>query len=178
MRRLAEGIAMAGHALLWIFSLRALPNLPARIPVHFDLSGQADRWSEGALAWLSMPMFATGMAIALLLLTFFLQKRPDMVNVPGKARVQKLPPRFRGPVSEAVREMMALVQVEMIVIFCLVQRGIWAGAMGEPAEVWTTAVMFTAIMSSPVLLVVIMTRFPAAVEAGWKKARAEGIQED
>lgn len=178
MRRLAEGIALAGHALLWILSLRVLGDLPERIPTHFGINGQADAWSEGStLSWLMAPMMATGIAVSILLLTLYLQKRPHLVNAPGKVRLQDLPERYRGPAMEAVREMMALLQVEMILIFGLVQRATWASAVGESNDVWMMGVLLTAVLSSPILLVVIMTRFPAAVEAGWKKARAEGVQE-
>lgn len=178
MRRVAEASALVGHLILWGFALLKLGQLPERIPTHFGISGQADAWSsETAMSWLMIPLMATGIAVAVLFLTSFLARRPDMVNVPGKGRLEGLPSRYRGPVAEAVREMMALLQVEMIVIFLFVQQATWASAIGEDPEVWTLAVMMTAIMSSPVLLVVIMTRFPAAIERAWKRARAEGVQE-
>ncbi len=178
LRRTAEATALVGHMILWGFALLKLPHLPERVPTHFGITGQADAWSsETTLSWLSTPMMAAGMALGILFLTQFLARRPDMVNVPGKGRLEGLPSRYRGPVSEAVREMMALLQVELIVIFLFVQQATWASAIGENAEAWTMGVMLTAVMSSPILLVVIMTRFPASIEKAWKRARAEGIQE-
>jgi uncharacterized membrane protein len=55
-------------AALWGGSLLVLRRLPARVPVHWNLQGQVDRWGTPLEAALLLPALATG--VYLLILAF------------------------------------------------------------------------------------------------------------
>ena len=55
-------------AALWGGSLLLLRRLPARVPVHWNLQGQADRWGSPLEAALLLPALAAG--VYLLILAF------------------------------------------------------------------------------------------------------------
>ncbi|HSU14825.1 SdpI family protein [Longimicrobium sp.] len=60
-------ITAALLAALWVFAAVAYPRLPARIPTHWNVRGQADGWGGPASAFL-FPAIATGIALLLHLL--------------------------------------------------------------------------------------------------------------
>lgn len=63
MRSLAAGLhllTLAGLAALWGGSWWVYPDLPAEIPMHYGLTGVADRFAPATLGrWLILPVVAT-----------------------------------------------------------------------------------------------------------------------
>lgn len=53
-------------AALWGLSVWALPRLPARVPMHWNLQGQVDGWSGPLAGALLLPALATGTYLLIL----------------------------------------------------------------------------------------------------------------
>ena len=53
-------------ALLWGASFLAFPRLPGRVPVHWNLQGQVDRWGSPWEATVLVPALATGLYLFIL----------------------------------------------------------------------------------------------------------------
>jgi uncharacterized membrane protein len=65
---------------LWLFIIYELPKLPARIPLHFDLSGKADRiGSKTDLYWI--PVITSVLYIGLSVLNLFPHKFNYLVTI-------------------------------------------------------------------------------------------------
>ncbi|MBL8753842.1 MAG: DUF1648 domain-containing protein [Planctomycetes bacterium] len=101
------GVANAG---VWVLAAMAWPDLPPRIPIHFDLAGYADGWTEtGVLAWFALPALGTVLAAVF---GWFLPRwmvrlaraNSPWLNVPHKAKFMALPVEAR---DRAVRAPMA-----------------------------------------------------------------------
>ncbi len=94
MRRLLEGVALFAMAMLvWItYQAFAGPEpLPDRIPVHFDINGNANGWGSPAMLLL-LPVIAVGLYIAMTVssrfpMAFHYPVRVTQANLP---RVQNL----------------------------------------------------------------------------------------
>ena len=91
-------IALAQGALWWR-AAAWYPELPARIPMHFDAAGTPDGWSDKGPMWFLLPI------ISLVLLAFLggialwlgalVRNAPALVNVPRKDLFLKLSPAGR-----------------------------------------------------------------------------------
>ena len=88
-------------AALWALALAAWPDLPERIPTHFDVGGRPDAWSpRGFSSWFLLPTLATGMVALMGLglprwIVGMARRNSSLLNMPQKARFQALPEEAR-----------------------------------------------------------------------------------
>ena len=96
-RRNATGVWLLTHGLLlaglWLFSLWAWPNLPERIPMHFDFHGNPDRWAAGSsYEWFLLPTVASVLVALLLAPAIAMPRIPvGTINLPNKKAFLQLP---------------------------------------------------------------------------------------
>ncbi len=82
---------------VWALAAAAWPQLPARVPIHFDLAGRPDGWAaRSALWWFLLPAFATtiGVVMGWLLPRWMLamaRANSRWLNMPRKAEFMALP---------------------------------------------------------------------------------------
>ena len=159
MWTLALGLA-ASAAWLW-------PDVPARVPVHFGLDGEPDRWvGRSAWAWFGLPLVALATAAGLDALTRWSLARPGLpaVNLPNKGAILALPPERRAPVLARVGAVLYAVGAACMVTFALVQAGVWAEAHGADGAPWTVAAVAVSAVGPLAALVVGLVRVEAEVE--------------
>jgi uncharacterized membrane protein len=114
---------------LFAGSVMVYPRLPERFPRHFDLSGQPDAWAERSLlAWLLLPIVATGVAGLLQLTGRFAESNPQLWNVPDKPRFLALSREERAPVIHRLQNFMSLVSVMVTLVMMVVQASIYRAA--------------------------------------------------
>ena len=162
---LATGLVAA---TLW-----AWPRLPAQIPTHFGLDGQADAWgAKSPESWFVAP--AMGLLLYVMIGWFrrMLPRRPGWVNLPDKTRLTDLPEAASAPVVEMLSGFLALGQGEILVIFCLIQLSTYRGAMGQESQGIMILVLLIAILASPFLMVVYFLSLQKALDRA-KKLAAE-----
>ncbi|GAB4318149.1 MAG: hypothetical protein Kow0074_07160 [Candidatus Zixiibacteriota bacterium] len=93
--RILAVVHVALIVALWLVPLLTYTSLPDRIPVHFNLDGQADRWEEKSLQSLFLiPAIWTVVGT----LIFVLLRYRRAFNYPQKDEVNKLPEPYQQPV--------------------------------------------------------------------------------
>jgi hypothetical protein len=100
MRDLARHLAIIISTLcviaMWIVAGNLYPKLPAKIPLHFNLSGVPDSYGPPNFSnWFLLPVIATLLSVFLLgisaLILFLLRFAPEIVNIPRKQELLALP---------------------------------------------------------------------------------------
>ena len=81
---------------MWIVAGSLYPKLPAKIPLHFNLSGVPDSYGPSNFSnWFLLPVIATLLAVFLLgisaLTPYLLRFAPEIVNIPRKRELLALP---------------------------------------------------------------------------------------
>ena len=71
------GIVVLG--ITWLLTLWHYPSLPNEIPIHFGLSGQADRWGDKGMIFF-MPFLGSFLTFIIL----FISQHPQTFNYPVK----------------------------------------------------------------------------------------------
>ena len=122
MRNSLEWLNLGAATALVVMSLVLWPDVPERIPTHFGIDGRPDAWSERSfLAWMAMPMIAAVSAFGFRWFGGWIARNPKGMNFPGIEKVRRMPERFREPVADASRELMAVLGTELTLIFGLIQ---------------------------------------------------------
>lgn len=145
---------VAWAAWLW-------PDVPARVPVHFGLDGEPDRWADRSVwSWFGLPLVGLATAAGLDALTRWSLSRPSApgINIPNKGAILALPPPRRAPVLDRVGALLYGVGAWAMAAFVLIQAGVWTAATGAGAGPWPLAGTLTAAVGPLVALVVGLVR--------------------
>ena len=118
-------IYAATAALVW-------PSLPDRIPIHFDLAGDAMTWARPSLPfWFGLPALALAMDLFVRGLGSLALRVPELWNIPEKKRFLALSAQARAPVEESLRAMLAWAAVLATLLFVGIHLGMYATATGR-----------------------------------------------
>ena len=149
---------VAGSVLAW-------PELPARIPTHFDLSGRADAWADRSPSkWFMLPAMALLVVGVMQLSQSLALKHPSLLSIPDKDEFLALPEEGKRAVLVHVRAMLALTMTLMLVVFGLIQLAIWRQAHGHATTTLLAIVLVLAVVMTPLLLGVFLPRIRGAIE--------------
>lgn len=155
------------------FALWAWPKLPARIPKHFGPDGQPDAWGETTLgSWLFIPVLALLIVGGIGWFRRVMPRKPGWVNLPDKTNLKKLPAVAREPVLKMMSGFLSLVQMEILVIFALIQFSTYRSAMGFTTQGLMILVLVISILASPFLLIVFFLRLQVALDRSKELAAA------
>lgn len=126
IRVFAHGANVVLLGFLFIFSIAVFDTLPDRIPMHYDVHGAPDRWSDTTMiSWLLVPGIAAGLTLLFYLLALWipaLRKRPEMVNMPAasKKKFLALSEERRGKILKGLASYIywfpVMVNLTMIII--------------------------------------------------------------
>ena len=135
----------AGLVMLTVYGVLTLPN---RIPVHFNLSGEADRWGSST-SLLILPFLCLFME-AILWATRWAP--PELMNFPG--------PRTPDNVARQmlnIMHMLATIRAFMASLFVVVTgQWVWAAISAEPHLTTTWLILFfigTLLISTGVFVI-------------------------
>ncbi len=107
----------------------AYESLPDRYPVHFNLQGEPDRWTDkGSPEFWLLPGIGVLLGVGMLVLLRY----PQAMNHPHKEKVKSWPWEKRVPVYEKLLEFLMLIAVLTDVVFLAIIWGIAEGANGAP----------------------------------------------
>lgn len=156
------------------FSIWAWPELPERIPVHFDASGEATRWAVTSFwSWFTVPLLALAMVALNYGLASAMRRWPRLVNLPDKRRLLDLPPERRQRVLAPIKDMVYALSIPLLLMFGLIQIGTYREAHGFSATGFTIAALVLAVMITPFLLVGWLPRIQDALK---REAREHGAE--
>lgn len=154
MRKLLDTLNVLFAASIVGFSIWVWPLLPDRIPVHFGADGQPDRWSDTTLlSWFLVPAIALLTWGTIAVARRWVARRPDKMNLPTGGTVADYPPEVQPAVIEHMKAFLALVSLEVLVIFGLIVLGSYRTAVGGDGQGVMLAVLAIAVLSGPVLMV-------------------------
>lgn len=109
--------------VVWVIGAVAWPDLPPRIPIHFDLAGVADGWTDTSrLAWFALPALATGLGVVFgWLLPWWMLRlaraNSPWLNVPHKQQFRALPLEARERAMQAVVVWLYAIAASMQILF-------------------------------------------------------------
>ena len=114
MRRILEIAAFLLLLILWAVTAWAIGGsnpLPARIPTHFNLAGQADGWGTPAMLWMQ-PAMGTAIYLLMTLVARFSSAFNFPMHVSSGAR---------GRVEAIALQMILWLKVEVICLLAWIQ---------------------------------------------------------
>jgi len=171
-------LALALHATVWWRAIAWYPDLPDRIPIHFDLSGQPDGFaSKASGAWFLLPGIALGMLVLLGAASWGLgalvRSSPGLCNMPRKKLFLKLSPEGRMVAVAPTRTFLLATLAIFQGMFVWMVEGSARVAVSEGAVLpsWPVFVCVGAVL---VLLVPYGAATGRAIE---REAEREGVAE-
>ena len=129
--RFAHLINIGGVAGLLGWSLYVFKTLPARIPLHFNAAGVADRFGAATMGnWLMAPLVAVGLVVMMYGIAGLTGVIPHKyVNMPRKQQFLQLPLEKRNQIMGVVRSLMYWMSVPLVFLMCVAQASIYFVAM-------------------------------------------------
>ncbi len=147
-------------AIVIVASIAWWRELPQRIPVHFDLTGNVDRWgSKGAMWWAfsALAVVGTGLVYGFAHLS---RRYPQLVNLPRKIKLMDLPEDLRERVISLSQGMMYWLAVAMNLTWLLLLAAVRQAALGAPGNAvrLVLGTVGVAVAIVPAVLVVFYVR--------------------
>ncbi len=126
MRRTAYAI-VAAH---WALAVFWYSRLADRIPIHFNIRGEPDRWTdEPFVAWFALPVVNTLLLLALVGGSRLARKVPHLWNVPEKKKFLALTESQREPIVERLFAVMDAAAIYTAVLLLYIQTAIYMAAV-------------------------------------------------
>ena len=153
MRRNLEIVGLALLAVLCWITIRALHGpdpLPARIPTHFDMSGNPNGWGSPATLWF-LPAMAAAIYGLITVVSFF----PSAFNYPVPVT-----PENRPRLQTLSLQMVAWLKVELAFLFTLLQWFILAAVRSGHGHlsVWIVPLFLVLVFGTCIGHIIAMVR--------------------
>jgi len=142
------------------FAAWGYPQLPERIPTHFDARFEPDAWGSRT-SFLVLPLVGIACAALMHALAPLVTRRPALVNMPGKARLLELPAAEQQWVLRPVRTLLEATATLLLLLFLCIAGTTWFAAHGRDvrtAFISVFIVIFLAMLLSPIWLLVALQR--------------------
>lgn len=173
--RLIHIINIALCLALIALSLNVYPDLPDRIPLHFDARGEPDRWGEPSLlSWLTLPLIGVGTVVFLYITAAVVPRYPKSFNVPDKKRFMELPAHLQQWVMRGILNVMHVLSTTMLLTFCALQYGAWEAAHSGTASGTITAAIVFSLVSTPFVTIAFFAVSQRRMDAAWRAFRDNG----
>ena len=119
-------LSIAVLAAYWAFCVIVFTKLPDRIPMHFNVRGQADGWSDNPIvAWFALPVLATVSVGFIYVLSNLARRTPHLWNVPKKKEFLALREDQRAPIIERMMVVIDVTGLYVVVLMWVMQYGIY-----------------------------------------------------
>lgn len=152
-------------------------DMPARYPVHFDLTGTPTRWDErGPAMWVLLVAVSALSAFKLHLFQFALLTNPDstLLNVPHKKLFHQLPTARKIPVLRRANRLIGLVNTLQLLVFSCILVMVWATAH-TPGSPIARVANFTLLGVIAIVLVMPFVELRIQSRMIRRKLREEGL---
>ncbi len=107
--------------LSWSMSIVAYPKLPEKIPIHFNLTGQADSWKGKSLSsFFLLPIIQTIFVMGFSILARF----SHSINFPKKEFISSLSYEKKKIIYALIQEFIFLVLIFFNLLFIHLQRSV------------------------------------------------------
>ncbi len=174
--RIGVAALAAAHGAIWWRALSWWPQLPERIPIHFNAAGEPDRWVDRSMgAWFLAPVIMVALCVLLGGIARWIARlavdTPALLNIPRKDLFLRLSPAARCEVVLPTRTMLVWVLVGVNLL------GLWiVEGMGRVAVVGQATISILPVVAfvafAGALCFVSMRATTRSVE---RLAKAEGL---
>ncbi len=153
---LLNGLVLIG---LFIYSLATYHDLPGRIPIHFDGSGNPNGWTDtGWGSWLALPFTALGLTLLMYAsarLVDWARKNPRLMSLPYKEKFLALPEEKQAPIWRKMKGLLYWLcfPVNLLILYAQVSIHTTATSDDHLMAVWPLFVLIGAI----VIITIVMT---------------------
>ncbi|MEZ5355510.1 MAG: DUF1648 domain-containing protein [Bryobacteraceae bacterium] len=124
LRRGVEALAAGVLVALLVYVWTMWPQIPERVPTHFNVHGRPDRWGSGRSLLLLMPALALANFVGFTVLT----RLPHLYNYPFRISEENAPRMYAIGVS-----FMAWMNLEIVLLFALLSWRQMEVAVGRAA---------------------------------------------
>lgn len=132
-------------------------ELPERIPVHFDFSGNVDRWgSKGTMWWAFAGLAVVGTAL-MYGVAGLSRRYPQLLNLPRKIRLTSLPPDLREQVISLSQSMIYWLAVAMNLTWLLLLAAVRQAALGAPDK--AARLVLATVGIAVIVVLVVLVKF-------------------
>lgn len=170
----ANALLLAG---LIVLSLYVYPDLPAEIPLHFGANGSADSWGRPTLMrWLMLPMVAAATVVLLYVVAAFMPRRPQSFNIPDKKKLLELPAPLQRWVIGGVVNMLHIMTLTMLIMFCGIQYGTWETAHTRAGSSLIVASILFSLVVTPFVTIGLLIVTQRRLDQAWRAHRAAETQ--
>lgn len=147
-------------------SIAAWPSLPGQIPTHFGLTGRPDSYATKSItSWFVLPLIGVLTWALVAASSYFAIKHPQLLNIPEKQAYIDLPEENRPPVARHIRDLLDAVGVHILLVFGIIQFGVYRDATGNPVTWLVPTVLVTTALLLPVVFFVFQPRIRDEIEA-------------
>ena len=161
-------------AALWIGSALAWPGLPEQVPQHIAADGVVTWRATTVWSWFLLPALATLVLGLLHVVKRATVRRPGLLNIPGREQLLALPAERQVPVIAKAHDMVEGTISIMLIIFGVVQTGLWHTAHGGSSEAVLMVVLPLAVLSTPLVLGIWLPRIHDELDKQVRAHRATG----
>jgi hypothetical protein len=156
-----NAVVLAGIAA---FTIRSWPQLPDRIPAHFNFDGFPDRWAERGpeLAMVfAMPWIMSAVLYGVWASMGYFRRHPEHGNLPR--RLQGLAPERVAPLFDAIAGVVLASVTAMLLTFGALLRGIVGVALGAAERLpalatWGGLVLIGAVVAGGAIRIIVVSR--------------------
>ncbi len=127
-----SGIVLVG---IWLLCLYYFSEIPERIPVHFNFSGNADRYGAKSMIWL-LPALGTILYFSLTLI----MNVPHRFNYPVQIHAGNAEMQYRNAL-----QMIRFVRAWLVILFFLLTTRVIQQAMAHPTALQNLLLPFVLI---------------------------------
>lgn len=143
------------------------PDLPARYPVHFGLSGAPDRWADKSLvSWFLVPGVGGFILASLYGATVFTRKKPELINIINKEKFLRMSDAEREPVFNAMDNLFVTIGTSEQLLFGFIQYELYTAAVYPPGNIGT--LLLPVIMGFSVVTLLIVCWFLVKISSAMK----------
>lgn len=154
-------------------SLYVYPALPAEIPVHFGADGSADGWAgRSLLRWLMLPLVGAGTVLLLYGVGAVIPRRPQSLNMPDRKKLLELPPPLQRWVIAGTVNVLYVMALTMLLMFCGIQYGAWEVAQTRVASPIIVASLIFSLVMTPFVVVALLVVNQRRLDRAWRDHQA------
>ncbi len=166
----ARALSLAVLAVHWTGSLLAWLRLP-----HAHSAGGWLHTEElaagqiGLVSWFIVPVVSLLLVLGLWAVGRRLAQKPLFMGLRSKGRFRRLPERDRSAVLAELQEGLELAALPVVLIFLLVQVGMYQVLTGGSSLPWTLGGLALSLLAFSILPIYLGRRMDRAVERRWER---------
>jgi uncharacterized membrane protein len=173
MMKLVHALNAMLLAALIGLSLYVYPEVPAEIPLHFGADGVADRWGgRTLLSWMMLPLIGTATVLLIYGVAALMPRRPQSFNMPDKRKLLELPPPLQRWVIAGASNMLHVMTLTLLIMFCGIQYGTWEAAQTRSGSQMIMASIIFSLVVTPFVTIGLLIVSQRRMDRAWRAHQA------